>query len=342
MPTSRNLDNQRVSQQDIDDLRLLSTEMDECFQRITRLSASLLDVPISAFSIAHQDRQYIRAAQGLDLKQTSADISLNAQVFHSEDILLLGDASKHPDFSQHSLVNGLPKIRFYAGIPIHGPDGHRIGVLCGIDTHAREPDEAMRAKLMDLRALLENELLLRSLINEDHLTGLLNKRCFEQTIDSEWRRSARSLQPLALLSIDIDHFKGYNDTYGQLAGDECLKILADIMKNACKRSADKVFRIGGEEFAILLPNTSQADAVRLAQRLQVAVREQTIPYDSMPAGCISLSIGVCALEATSGEHAELEAFIGSCDKALYAAKTRGRNTVVAMPFEIDIGIPEKF
>ncbi|MDT8427550.1 MAG: sensor domain-containing diguanylate cyclase [Pseudomonadales bacterium] len=341
MQTPHERDNIKVGQPEIDDLRLFSAEMDACFQRIVRLLASLLDVPIAVFSILGNDRQYIRTAQGLDIQDASSDMSLCESALLADDILMLGDVSEHPDFNQNTLLNGLSGIRFYAGIPVHGPGGQRIGILYGVDTRARKPDETLSSNLQDLRALLENEILLCSLVNEDHLTGLLNRRCFEQSIDQEWRRSARSLQPLALLYIDIDHFKAYNDTYGHLAGDECLQVLASIMKNACKRSADKVFRIGGEEFAILLPNTSQRDAVRLAQRLQSAVRQQEIPHESAPAGFISLSIGICALEATSGGQAELEAFINSCDKALYAAKERGRNTVIALPFEMEIGIPEK-
>lgn len=165
---------------------------------------------------------------------------------------------------------------------------------------------------------------LRLLTATDALTGIANRRQFDQVLDLEWRRAFRSGQRLSVLMIDIDQFKAFNDHYGHPAGDVCLKQVAAGLAATLYRPADLVARIGGEEFAVLLPDTSETGAMDVAQALNKAVAELAISHAASPIGVVTCSIGVSTQRplTTTRSSAELVAF---ADTALYQAKGDGRN-----------------
>lgn len=156
----------------------------------------------------------------------------------------------------------------------------------------------------------------------DELTGLHNRRHYDQKIVAEFRRSRRNRTPLSLIVIDIDHFKAVNDNYGHLAGDHCLVVLAKHVMQNLKRSTDKAFRYGGEEFCITLPNTDADGAFMIAENLRKHVSKQVISYEGTE---ISLTIS-CGV-ATYQQQADIgpEQIFSGADKALYQAKHSGRN-----------------
>jgi len=167
-----------------------------------------------------------------------------------------------------------------------------------------------------------NEQLAR-LSTTDGLTGVANRRFFDESLISEWQRSARSLEPLSLLMIDIDHFKLYNDRYGHLAGDECLRRVAQVLEECIRRSGEVVARYGGEEFAVLLPATDVNAAVIIAQRCLDGTMQAGIPHaDSPTAPWLTLSIGVATLVPTPG--GDPTTLVERADIALYEAKRAGR------------------
>lgn len=163
----------------------------------------------------------------------------------------------------------------------------------------------------------------------DSLTDVANRRCFNETLDSEWRRAFRENRPLTLLMIDVDYFKAYNDEYGHLQGDDCLKHVAGVLREQFSRSGDLVARYGGEEFAVILPNsTPQAEAV--AEQCREAVAALRIPHGkSAVADHLTISVGVSSVVP----HAPLSPkdLVESADRALYTAKESGRNAVVFTP-----------
>ena len=172
-----------------------------------------------------------------------------------------------------------------------------------------------------LRQANEQLSLLASL---DGLTGLANRRKFDEQIAWEWERSKRERTPLSLLIIDVDHFKNYNDTYGHLLGDDCLKQVAQTLQTICQRATDLVARYGGEEFVILLPHTDRQGAERLAHQIQQAIAEQAIPHQNAPtAPQVTLSMGLVSLIPQSPT--TVSDFIHLADQALYQAKLTGRN-----------------
>ena len=174
--------------------------------------------------------------------------------------------------------------------------------------------------------LLEAKNALEALAHRDGLTNLPNRRHFDDKMEKEWRRTQRAQQPLAVLMMDIDFFKGYNDHYGHGGGDECLKQVAAALAHALVRPGDLVARYGGEEFVAILPATELAGALLTAERLRSRIEELALPHErSQAAGHITLSIG-CASMVPSPECAPAQ-LLAAADRMLYQAKTQGRNRV---------------
>ena len=184
-----------------------------------------------------------------------------------------------------------------------------------------------------VEARIRNHLSQKSLLDKlqimsavDALTGIPNRRRFDEYIDQEWRRAKRNKYPLSLLMIDIDHFKKYNDKYGHQKGDECLRLVAQEIKQHPRRPSDMVARYGGEEFSIILPDTPMEAALTLADRIRSGVSGLNLEHlDSDIFGHITISIGV-ATEAPEDHHTMLS-LIETADKNLYTAKRGGRNSV---------------
>ena len=176
------------------------------------------------------------------------------------------------------------------------------------------------AREIGRRAVAEDKL--EELATTDALTGLRNRRKFDAEIDTEWRRAARARTPLALLMIDADHFKVYNDTNGHQAGDQMLVGIAICISDSVKRAGDCAARYGGEEFAVLLPGCAATDAIRVAETIRLKVREWSDDT--------TVSIGVASL--TPDVSMEWSELVTAADKALYAAKAGGRNQSVLASF----------
>ncbi|TFV42463.1 diguanylate cyclase [Bradyrhizobium frederickii] len=173
------------------------------------------------------------------------------------------------------------------------------------------------------------ETRLETLAIEDSLTGLANRRRFDERLKEEWARAYRDRSSLALLMIDVDHFKAYNDEYGHPAGDACLRLVAQIIAAETQRAGDLAARYGGEEFAMLLPSTDAAGCAQVGERILKAIREAGLVHGgNRAAGCVTASVGgaTCrpALERTAGVSSLVEA----ADRALYAAKDAGRNRLM--------------
>jgi diguanylate cyclase (GGDEF)-like protein/PAS domain S-box-containing protein len=181
------------------------------------------------------------------------------------------------------------------------------------------------------RKIAEQELrdayrAIEALAVTDPLTRLANRRRFDQCLTSEWRRGMRERQPLSLLLIDVDLFKLYNDTYGHLRGDGCLKQIAESAMDVVTRPGDLVARFGGEEFAIVLPNTPNEGAVKVAEQVCGALRQRRLEHRASPLGYVTISVGCATMVPGIGQHSPI--LIQKADDALYAAKRNGRNRVV--------------
>ena len=187
-------------------------------------------------------------------------------------------------------------------------------------------DISARRRVEDLLHQANNHLQRQVML--DGLTSIPNRRCFDLTLQKEFRRNARSQTPLGALMLDVDHFKAFNDRYGHQAGDACLQSVAEIISKQLRRPADFAARYGGEEFVVLLPDTDEAGAQAIAHRIRAAVEAEGITHGGSAFGVVTVSIGVGVVRPQSGENAEA-GLVSAADAALYRAKINGRNGVHA-------------
>jgi diguanylate cyclase (GGDEF)-like protein/PAS domain S-box-containing protein len=174
---------------------------------------------------------------------------------------------------------------------------------------------------------LENRL--ETLAIEDSLTGLANRRRFDERLAGEWGRAYRNRSSIALLMIDVDRFKAYNDKYGHPAGDACLREVARIIAREVNRTVDLAARYGGEEFAVLLPNTDAAGCARIGERIRQAIHAAGLVHAAGGStGCVTVSVGGAACRPILERSAGLGALVEAADRALYAAKEAGRNRLM--------------
>jgi diguanylate cyclase (GGDEF)-like protein len=170
-------------------------------------------------------------------------------------------------------------------------------------------------------------LVMQQLLATDALTGIANRRRFDDELKREWRRCGRSRMPLSLLMIDVDHFKAYNDRWGHQQGDACLRLVAQLLLGTVKRPGDLIARYGGEEFVCLLPGVGVAGARAAAARLAASVERANVAHPSSPtAARLTLSIGAATVDEFD---AEPMALVALADKLLYEAKNAGRDRVAA-------------
>lgn len=204
----------------------------------------------------------------------------------------------------------------YSATPFRGLDGAVIGMVARF----RDITERKYAE----NTLKEANERLERLSASDGLTGVANRRCFDQTIQKEWTRLQRTNDALSLIMCDVDFFKLYNDTYGHQGGDDCLKTVARVLQESAQRGGDCVARYGGEEFAVILPATDEKSAVHIAEKIRRGVEGVAIPHSkSSAAPFVTLSLGVATV--VPDNQRKPESLIQCADKALYLAKSSGRN-----------------
>jgi two-component system chemotaxis family response regulator WspR len=207
-----------------------------------------------------------------------------------------------------------------------------IELVARIRYHSRsylnllQRDEAYRALRQSQQHLLATNLELQRLTNSDGLTGLSNRRRLDDYVSAEWRRAMRDGATLGFLMIDVDNFKPYNDTYGHVAGDDVLRLIARTIESSLSRPGDLAARFGGEEFAVVLPGASAPGLRLLAEKIRIAVETLGVPHTGGSHGRLTVSIGGVT-QTPRGEEGAKQ-LIEAADVALYRAKRDGRNRVI--------------
>jgi diguanylate cyclase (GGDEF)-like protein len=214
-----------------------------------------------------------------------------------------------------SLGPALPPDQFYRGI-IWLLFANAVGFI------------AANSLQRSQRVQYAQSLVLKELLSTDAMTGIGNRRRFDDALDREWRRCSRSGRPLSLLMIDVDHFKAYNDHCGHVQGDDCLRRVARLLVESVGRPGDLVARYGGEEFVCLLPEIGEAGARAVAAKFSAVLKTAAIPHPAFAEdGRLTISIGVATVTDLTGQ--KPGAMVALADKLLYAAKGAGRDQVMA-------------
>lgn len=239
-----------------------------------------------------------------------------------------------PDMDGYQVCRALKADGVLRDIPIifitsmQQQEDELIGLELGAVDYIMKPfnPAVVRLRVRNQIQLKRQRDLLARLSNLDGLTGVPNRRALDACLEREWRRCQRSRKPLSLIMADIDHFKSYNDTYGHLQGDDCLKVISCQLQQALERPGDLLARYGGEEFIALLPETDADGAQLVANKMVQAVTALGLPHSGSPTtGCVSVSLGVATTHpkrSTSGT-----GLLEAADMALYQAKLAGRNRV---------------
>ncbi|ALO46013.1 sensor domain-containing diguanylate cyclase [Pseudohongiella spirulinae] len=322
---------------------ILDSERDQAFDDINWLAATICDTPFAVINFIDTDRQWFKSEIGFGITQTELDVSICAHAILQPGLFIVPDTLKDRRFDSNPLVTGDPQLRFYAGALLETPDGIALGTLCVLDKRPRRLSEKQKQSLLKLASqvmqllalyqtnesqkLMLQELdktraQLRVLAATDPLTGLLNRRAFNERLQQESARIKRSKQTSALLMADLDHFKAINDRFGHSAGDQAIKIFADICRRVFRQS-DVICRWGGEEFMVLLPDTEKHQAGRVADRLHQVLSVTEIPGTADDIH-LTISVGILALEPTR----DIDSALLQVDQLLYDAKHSGRNITV--------------
>jgi diguanylate cyclase (GGDEF)-like protein len=301
---------------------VLDTAPEKAFDKITLLVKATLQMPMALVSLVDRDRQWFKSRQGVTAPETPRNISFCAHTIQDTRPFIVNDTHADPRFLNNPLVVGEPYIRFYIGVPLRSRDGYNVGALCSMDTKIRHLKPEQVQLLENLGSLVVDELELRVLASTDSLTGVASRRAFAEQAKREISRSKRYGKPLICFLIDVDRFKSINDLYGHGVGDLVLKQLARICVREL-RNCDYIGRMGGEEFAVMLPETDFAAALEVAERLRSVIEKTAI--DAFGAKIsISVSIGVAGIDNPADD---FDALLRKADSAMYDAKKDGRNRV---------------
>jgi len=301
---------------------MLDTGREARFDDLTALAISICEAPVSLVTLVDSDRLFFKSAQGLDVWEMPRG-GFCDHAIRQRDLFVVPDAVEDQRFSEHPLVTGPLRVRFYAGVPLITPHDHAVGTLCIIDFVPRKLQTKQTEALQLIARQVMSQMELSLLTLRDPLTGLYNRRQIEETLHRELLRARRIKTFVAVMAIDVDYFKRVNDTLGHDAGDAVLRSVADQL-SARVREEDVACRAGGEEFVIILPGTDEAVLYARAEAVRRAIEQAHISVggDTLQ---LTVSIGMACFPVHGDTVVEI---LRAADTALYQAKAAGRNRIM--------------
>ncbi len=257
----------------LQDLKLLDTEPEDRFDRVTRLAKGLFGTPIVLVSLVDAGRQWFKSRQGLDATETPRDISFCAHAILEDRTLVVNDARNDERFSDNPLVTSDPFIRFYAGYPLSAPDGTKAGTLCIIDREPREMTPEDLTLLRELGQMVEEELGAMNMVRNDPITGLANRAGFSLIAEHLLAMCKRTELPAYLMLFHCTNLKEIGDNLGRSEVDRAAVELSHLLL-ACFRDCDVVGRIATDLFAVMLASSNPEIIQKAQQRLFDALAQR--------------------------------------------------------------------
>lgn len=293
---------------------LLESNHHQPYDRIGRLAKRLFNVPIATVNLIDERSQVAISTEGTMAAGLPRNISFCGHTILDNVPLVVSDTHLDARFRDNPLVTGTPGVRFYAGVPLSLPNGALVGTLCLLDYVPREMSPHDLTALNDLAALAEGEFAAACAATTDELTGLFNRRGFNQFAAFALYGARRRAKPLTLAWMDLDRFKQINERYGHTEGDVALKAMAELMREAF-READLLVRYGGDEFTVLFADTDEQGAWVAMQFLN----EQVANYNErgLHPWSLTFSWGVCEFDHQQND---LQRWLQIVDEKISAMK----------------------
>ncbi|MGF6772205.1 diguanylate cyclase (GGDEF)-like protein [Paraburkholderia sp. GAS199] len=300
--------------------------MRECFTHAAEILKSVTGSAITAITLLDAEYQHYRAEVGMAMPLVTRARSLADYAVRDEELFVIEDAHNDVRFGECMLVQRHPFVRFYAAIALRAPNGEIVGALCAMDPSPGRLDAGQRAVFYHLRAMIENDLKMRTATAIDPLTQLYNRRFLLESIALKWKE-ARDGDVMGSVVVDVDWFKQYNDTYGHQAGDHCLRKVASVMQAAADGERIIAGRMGGEEFGLLVLHAEPAVLERTLETMRQSVEDLAIEHRASPLGMVTVSVGASLTRINDLSRPAHRDGFASADRALYASKHAGRNRV---------------
>jgi diguanylate cyclase (GGDEF)-like protein len=317
------------------------TPIEERFERLTRLARRALNVPVAAITFLSDQKQWFKSVAGWNITELPNDHSFCPITLAAGQLTVFEDTHQDNGLRQHPLVTKGPQFRFYAGLPIIDENENLCGTFCVFDQKPRQLSKNDRATLEDLAALAQREILGENLKSihaslavklgvarresmMDPLTRLWNRRGASVMIKGAIETARQQGSSIGIAILDLDNFKRINDTYGHQIGDEVLRKTAlRIIQGV--RATDSVYRIGGDEFLLLMKDSDPVLARQTAERIRRNIVGEPIPTRQ---GAITVSTSIGLIVRGGNEEVTVDELIDRADKALLKSKSRGRDCIV--------------
>jgi diguanylate cyclase (GGDEF)-like protein len=308
-------ENEDVRMSVLRSLKILDTQPEERFDRLSRLAKRLFGVPIVLISLVDANRQWFKSFQGLAVTELPRRLSFCGHAILGDDVFIIPDASLDQRFYDNPLVVGDPRIRFYAGVPLVIHNGIKVGTLCLIDRVPRTFGAEDQDLLRDLGKIAEQELEGLQIATIDDLTQISNRRGFQALSAHALNLCKRLNKHASLFFFDLDLFKEINDRYGHAEGDRALIGFSTILKEAFRES-DVIGRLGGDEFVVLLTNTDLEQSKLILSRLEQISKD----YNKMAARGYDILYSVGIVEFDPSRHHAIADLIEDGDRLMYVHK----------------------
>ncbi|WP_423200309.1 MULTISPECIES: sensor domain-containing diguanylate cyclase [unclassified Cupriavidus] len=303
--------------------------MRECFRHATAILKSATGASIATVLLLDAEHQHFRAEVGLSVPPVLRRQSLCNYAVNSDDLFIVEDARSDSRFLHCTLVNSVPFVRSYAALRLRGPDGSIVGALCAMDAMPDRLSHRHADVFHHLRAMIENDLRLRTATAIDPLTRLFNRRHMLDSIRRTWDAAADGVEMGAAM-VDVDWFKQYNDTYGHQAGDKCLRQVASVLQGVADEYRMIAGRLGGDEFGVSHCGLQRKTFESALEGLRAGVLDLAIAHAHSPTGVVTVSIGAAVTQRAGSSDLTRQVTFATADRALYRAKAAGRNRVVVL------------